>query len=155
MKEFDSKSSKEVKLITSGIIIAMLLLIISFILNNSFKTITGIGIATIIIISLFYFYAVSLKKIILTNDKVIIKRNIGGFEIPLNKIQKVELLNFSNLSMTVGSKGFFGYCGNTMDNSLVLVNDRTSMLRIFISEKSYTLSCERASELIHEIKKSI
>lgn len=154
MKEFESKSSNEVKLITTGIIVAMLLLIISFILNNSFRTITGIGITAIIITSLFYFYSVSLKKIILSNDKLIIKRNIGSVKIPLNKIQKVEKLSFSNLSMTVGSKGFFGYSGNTMDNSLALVNDRTKMLRIFTPEKSYTISCERAYELIDEIIKS-
>ena len=155
MKQFKCKSSKEVKLVTTATIIAMLLLIISIFLNNGLKTYLGISISVVVVFSLIYFYARSSNQVILEEDKLILERNIGSIVIPLKDIQNIQQLRFSNIPMTVGSMGFFGYIGTTMDNSVALVNDRTEMFRIFTKNRSYTVSCEDAADLIEEIRKVI
>ena len=55
--------------------------------------------------------------------------------------------------MTYGSKGDFGYIGNTMDDSISMVNDRKNMVRIITNDKKYTISSERPQDLIKDIKK--
>lgn len=80
---------------------------------------------------------------------------MGSEIIPLSDIQRVERLAFSNLTMTAGSKGFFGYIGGSMDNSKLMVNDRTMMIRIYTADKHYTLSCESPESLIAEIEDAI
>jgi hypothetical protein len=54
--------------------------------------------------------------------------------------------------MTYGSKGVFGYIGNTMDDSISMVNDRKNMVRIITKEKKYTISSDRRKDLINDIK---
>jgi len=51
--------------------------------------------------------------------------------------------------MTYGSKGVFGYIGNTMDDSISMVNDRKKMVRIITKEKKYTISSDRPKDLIN------
>ena len=153
MKNYNSKSSFSVKLITIGIVIVMGIVIFSiFTLNEKYGTISGIIISLIILGTLIYFFANSLKKIIIGEKKLTLEKNIGKIEIPFSDIIKIEKLDFSNLSMTYGSKGVFGYIGNTMDDSISMVNDRKKMVRIITTEKKYTISSDKPKELINEIK---
>jgi hypothetical protein len=153
MKNYHSKSSFSVKLITIGIGIVMGVVVFStFTLNQKYGTISGVLISLIILSTLFYFFANSLKKIIIGENNITLKKNIGKIEIPFSDIIKIEKLDFSNLSMTYGSKGVFGYIGNTMDDSISMVNDRKNMVRITTKEKKYTISTDRPNDLVNDIK---
>ena len=153
MKIYLSKSSLMVKIITFGLLIAMMLLMITlFLSEQNYGLIGGIILSIIIIGSLFYFYANSLKKVIVDNGFVILKKNIGEIKIKISEIQSIENLEYANLTMTVGSKGFFGFIGNTMDNSKSLVKDRSKMVRIKALKESYTISCENPQDLVKDIK---
>jgi hypothetical protein len=153
MKNYNSESSFSVKLITTGIVIVMGIVIFSTLtLNENFGIIGGIIISLIILSTLIYFYANSLKKITIGEKHLTLQKNIGKIEIPFANIMKIERLEFSNLSMTYGSKGVFGYIGNTMDDSISMVNDRKNMVRIITKEKKYTISSEKPEELTNEIK---
>ncbi|MGB5316173.1 MAG: PH domain-containing protein [Robiginitalea sp.] len=153
MKNYQSKSSFSVKLITIGIMIVMGIVVFSiFTLNEKYGTMSGILISLIILSTLTYFFANSLKKIIIGEKNLTLEKNIGKIEIPFSDIIKIEKLDFSNLSMTYGSKGVFGYIGNTMDDSIGMVNDRKNMVRIITKEKKYTISSDRPNELMNDIK---
>ena len=153
MKNYNSESSFSVKLITTGIVIVMGIVIFSILtLNENLGIIGGIIISLIILSTLIYFYANSLKKITIGEKHLTLQKNIGKIEIPFANIMKIERLEFSNLSMTYGSKGVFGYIGNTMDDSISMVNDRKNMVRIITKEKKYTISSEKPEELTNEIK---
>jgi ribosome biogenesis GTPase A len=83
---------------------------------------------------------------------IILKKNIGQIKIPTTDILEVQKLGYSNLTMTYGSKGVFGFIGNTMDNSISFVKDRKNMIRIITKNNKYVLSSERSDELVREIK---
>lgn len=153
MKNYNSNSSFSVKLITIVIVIVMGIVIFSILtLNEKYGIISGIVISLIILSTLIYFYAKSLKKILIGERNLTLEKNIGKIEIPFSEIIKIEKLEFSNLSMTYGSNGVFGYNGNTMDDSISMVNDRKNMIRIITNEKKYTISSDRPKELINDIK---
>lgn len=153
MKNYHSKSSFSVKLITVGIVIVMGLVVFSILtLNETYGIIGGIIISIIILSALIYFYANSLRNILIGENYLTLKKNIGKIEIPFSDIIKIEKLDFSNLSMTYGSKGVFGYIGNTMDDSISMVNDRKNMVRIITNDKKYTISSERPKDLINDIR---
>ena len=153
MKNYSSKSSLSVKLITIGIVIVMGIGVLSiFTINEKYGKISGIIISLIILSTLIYFFANSLKEIIIGEKNLTLEKNIGKIEIPFSDIIKIEKLDFSNLSMTYGSKGVFRYIGNKMDDSISMVNDRKNMLRIITNEKKYTFSSDNREELISEIK---
>lgn len=153
MKIYPSKSSFSVKLITIGVILCMGILIFTlFTFNDRNGIMSGIAISVIIFGLLIYFYGNSLNEIIVDERKLILKKPFGKIEIPLSEIIKIERLEYSNLSMTYGSKGVFGYMGNTMDDSISLVKDRKNMIRIITSEKKYTISANRPTELISNLK---
>lgn len=153
MKNYISKSSFSVKLITIGIVIVMGIVVFSTLaLNDKYGIIGGIIISLVILSTLIYFYANSLKKILIGEKHLTLEKNIGKIEIPFSDIIKIEKLDFSNLSMTYGSKGVFGYIGITMDDSISMVNDRKNMVRIITNDKKYTISSERPQELINDIK---
>lgn len=93
----------------------------------------------------------------LNADQLIIKNNFGQKAIRLNDITSIERLSNSNLSMTFGSKGVFGFVGSTMDNSYSYVKDRSKMVRITTQEKKYIISCENPNglvELVESMKRS-
>jgi hypothetical protein len=153
MKNYQSTSSFSVKLITTGIVLVMGIVIVSiFNLNDEYGTMSGLIISLIILSTILYFFANSLKKITIGEKNITLTKNIGKIEIPLSDIIKIEKLDFSNLSMTYGSKGVFGYIGNTMDDSISMVNDRKNMVRIITKEKKYTISSDRPKDLINDIR---
>ena len=153
MNIYLSKSSVFVKVATISILILLTLVVLILVtMDKTFGLIGGVILSMLIIGFVFYFYANSLDKIILEKKIIILKKNIGQIEIPMNDIINVEKLEFSNLTMTYGSKGVFGFIGNTMDNSISLVKDRRNMIRITTENKKYILSSERSDQLVTEIK---
>jgi hypothetical protein len=153
MKIYSSKSSLMVKLITIGLSFAMILLVLTlFFSQQKYGLLGGVILGLIIVGSLFYFFANSLDKVFVENGEIILKRNIGAIKIKASEIKSAENLRNSNLTMTFGSMGFFGFIGSTMDNSESLVKDRSKMIRIKTVNKDYTISCENPVELVEEIR---
>lgn len=153
MKIYSSKSSISVRLITTGILISVGILIFSlFILSEDFGIFSGIIISTILLGTLLYFYVHSLNQIIVGDKHLILEKPFVKIVIPFSEITKIEKLEYSNLTMTYGSQGVFGYIGNTMDNSTSLVKDRKNMLRVFTNEKNFIISSERSDELVNDLR---
>ncbi len=153
MNVYSSKSSGLVKIITTGTLILLTLVTLTlFTSNRNYGLIGGIILSILIIGTIAYFYANSLDKIILKKDRIVLKKNVGQIEIPKSDILEASKLEYSNLTMTWGSKGVFGFIGNTMDNSVSLVKDRKNMIRISTRNKIYILSSERPDDLIKDIR---
>lgn len=93
-----------------------------------------------------------MRKIILEKNKLILKKNIGQIEILKADILEVQRMANSTLTMTYGSKGFFGIIGSTMDNAISFVKDRKNMIQITTKDNKYLFSSERPEDLIREIK---
>lgn len=93
-----------------------------------------------------------LKEIKLTDKFLILKKNIGQKIIDLHNIESVDKIEFSNLTSTISSKGFFGFNGNLMDNSITLINNRRKIVRISTLGKKYLLSVDNPEELIKDIE---
>src|SRR5690554_2243769 len=150
MKIYLSKSSTEVKMITLGLILLIIFAIIAlFSVNAKFGSIaTGILVGRLV-----YFCTVSLDKILVDDKALRIKRTFGAVKITLSQITDIRNLKFSNLTMSYGSKGLFGYSGSTMDDCVSLVNDRKNMTRIVTNNKSYIISSEQPAELVNEVIK--
>lgn len=152
MKTYLSKSSNSVKIITGGSILCVMTLIFSLIFfSHQAGLLSGTIIAVITLVIIAYFYAVSLKAIRIENNNIILQKPFNNVQILISDVLKVEKLGFSNLSMTYGSQGFFGYVGSTMDGSLSMVKDRNQMIRIVTKNQSYILSSESPDELIKDI----
>lgn len=152
---FTSKSSKEVKIMSALSIVVLALIIGSVILMNvsGMALVTRIIIVGLIFLAFFYYFSISLNKIILSQNLIILKKNIGSEKIELNSVSKTELLAFSNLTATFSSKGFFGFNGRLMDNSKTLVNDRKKMVKIYTPTQNYIVSCDEPERLMAEIAK--
>ncbi len=80
-------------------------------------------------------------------------KNIGSEHIQLKTVSRMELLAFSNLTTTYGSKGIFGYNGSLMDDSKTLVNDRRKMVKIYTPDKNYIISCDEPERLMAEFER--
>ncbi|MBA6154732.1 PH domain-containing protein [Gelidibacter maritimus] len=153
MNIYLSKSSAFVKIATIGTLILLALIPISlFITDSNYGVIGGLLLTILIVGTAIYFYANSLDRIIVDNDYLILKKNFGQIKIPKNEINGIAKLNYSNLTMTYGSKGVFGFVGSTMDNSYSLVKDRKNMVKILTENKKYIISTDQPDKLISEIK---
>jgi len=152
MKIFESKNSGTVTIITLSAIVAMFSLLITLTMGlNNYGIIPTVILSLIIILTILYFYFNSLDKIVLSNDTLVLKKRLGNEEIKLSDIMKIERLAYSNLTMTAGSKGFFGFVGGTMDNSYSYVKDRSKMVKITTLEKNIIFSCENPDELVSKL----
>lgn len=153
MNIFQSKSSTAVKVVTIGVVMALAFVSLSLVvIDKKYGLIGSLVLGAIIIGALVYFYVNALDKIIIQKDGVVLKKNIGKIYIPKSDIVKVEKLAFSNLTMTFGSKGVFGFIGNTMDDTVSFVKDRNHMVRITTTSKKYIISSERYEELVSTIR---
>lgn len=153
MDIYKSKSSSFVRIASMSAVILSLLAVFTLIAIDRSNGIFSTGILAILIVgTLTYFYSNSLQEIIIEKDGIILKKNIGQIKIPKSEILEVHELAYSNLTMTYGSKGVFGFIGNTMDDSVSLVKDRKQMLRITTKNKKYVLSSERSAELVNKMK---
>jgi hypothetical protein len=137
---------------TGTLILTAFIALTLFATNEYYGLIGGIILCILLIGTMIYFYAISLDKIILESEMIILKKNIGQINIPKSDIMEVSKLGFSNLTMTYGSKGVFGFIGNTMDNSVSLVKDRKSMIQIKTKDKNFILSSEKPDKLVKDIK---
>jgi|26BtaG_2_1085354.scaffolds.fasta_scaffold12224_2 hypothetical protein len=153
MNTYLSKSSAFVKIATIGTLILLTLILISLLTSNSNYGIIGGTLLTVLIVgTAICFYANSLNKIIVDKDYLTLKKNFGQIKIPKNEINGITKLKYSNLTMTYGSKGIFGFVGSTMDNSYSLVKDRKNMVKISTENKKYIISTDDPDKLISEIK---
>ena len=154
MKVFKSSNSTEVKIITTLTLIIFALIIFTIFYGQTaeINIYLKIFIFLIITIGIIYFYSNSLKEIKLTDKFLILKKNIGQKIIDLHNIESVDKIEFSNLTSTISSKGFFGFNGNLMDNSITLINNRRKIVRISTLGKKYLLSVDNPEELIKDIE---
>lgn len=153
MNTYLSKSSTYVKIVTIVTVILIILIIVTLIMTGNFYGLIGGMILSFSLMgAMIYFYFHSLNRVIVKEQMVVLKKNLGKIEIPFSDILEVKRLKNSALTMTTGSLGFFGFVGNTMDNSISFVKDKKNMLQILTKDKKYILSSERPDELIQEIK---
>lgn len=153
MNVYKSKSSGFVKVATISAMLVLVVVVASLAtIDENYGMIGGIILGALILGTVIYFYVNSLDKIILEKDAIILKRNIGEIQIPKSDILEVHKLGYSNLTMTYGSKGVFGFIGNTMDDSISLVKDRKQMLRITTKNKKYIVSSENPDVLVSKMK---
>lgn len=152
---FTSTSSKEVKIISALSIVLLAIIVGSVLLMNvsGMALLTRLIIVGFIFLAFLYFFSISLKRIVIKDDSLVLDKNIGGERINLQTISRTELLAFSNLTTTYGSKGIFGYNGSLMDDSKALVNDRSKMVKIYTPDKNYIISCDEPEKLMAEIEK--
>lgn len=125
---------------------------LSLFTNKSYGIIGGTVLCSLLLMTALYLYATSLDRVILENGTLILKKKIGQISIPEAELVDVQKLGFSNLAMTYGSKGVFGFIGSTMDDSVCLVKDRNNMIQIKTLRQNYVISAEKRDELIRDIK---
>ena len=153
MSTYQSKSSIFVKVATIGTLILVTMIALMLVTTDkNYGLIGGIILSILIIGTVIYFYANSLNKIIIEKESIVLKKNIGQIKIHRSDILEVTRLGYSNLTMTYGSKGVFGFIGSTMDDSTSFVKERKNMLKITTKSKEYILSSEKCDELVREIK---
>lgn len=153
MNTYYSRSSVFVKMATIGMLVSVIMIAFILITSNKYYGLIGGIILSLLIFGLvIYFYVNSLNKIIVEKDFILLKKNIGQIKIPMSDIFEVSRLGYSNLTMTYGSKGVFGYIGNTMDNSISFVKDRKNMIWIKTKNKKYILSSDKSDELVRELE---
>lgn len=152
---FTSTSSKEVKIMSVLSIVLLAVIVGSVLLMNvsGMALVTRIIIVGFIFLAFLYYFSISLKKIVIKDDSIVLEKNIGSEHINLQTVSGTELLAFSNLTATYGSKGIFGYNGSLMDDSKTLVNDRRKMVKIYTSDKNYIISCDEPERLMAEIER--
>lgn len=153
MSTYKSKSSIFVKIVTTGtLLLAAMISMILIKKEQNYGLLGGIVLSMLIIGAVIYFYANSINKIIIEKESIVLKKNIGEIKICKSDILEVSRLAYSNLTMTYGSKGVFGFIGNTMDDSTSFVKDRRNMLKITTKTNKYILSSDHCDQLLSEIK---
>lgn len=156
MKTYTCSSSKLVKIITttSFVLFVLLAFILIFAPGNLSSASGGIFLA-VILSTVFYFYTQSLIRIRLDEKFLVLKKNLGSIKLPYEEIDKVVKLKYADIPMTIGSKGFFGFIGQTMDGSRSFVKDRKQMIQIISEEKKYLISCDQRDDFLQEIGKRV
>jgi len=156
MKTYISSNSRLVNLITFFTFI--LLVFVSFILifvESKLGSAAGGIFLAIVLSTTFYFYSQSLIRIQITDKHLILKKNIGRIQIDFSDIEKAVKLKYADIPMTIGSKGFFGFIGQTMDGSGSFVKNRKKMVQIITSDKKYLISCDDREDFMEEINRKI
>lgn len=150
MKIFKSSNSKEVNIITFLVSIIFMLIMFTLFYGTSVQMniYLKIFITLLIIIGTLYFYSNSLREVELTKESLILKKNIGKKIIEIQNIDSIDKIQFSNLTSTISSKGFFGFNGFLMDDSITLINNRNKIVRVSTLGKKYLLSVDNPDELI-------
>lgn len=153
MKIYLSRKSNYVKAISIFSAVLLVSLATLSVLNNeTYSLIGGISISLIMFGIMFYFYSKSLHKVIITKDDLILKKNMGSISIPLSEIQAIYKLESSSLPLTSGSMGVFGFIGNTMDNSICMVNDRKNMIKVVTTKnEKYIFSVQNPKHLVEHL----
>lgn len=92
-----------------------------------------------------------MNKIIVGQDHLILKKKLGQTTIPKTDLINVAKMGYSNVTMTYGSKGVFGFLGTTMDEAVSMVKDRKKMVKIVTKYRSYIISADRPDALVADI----
>lgn len=152
MNKFKSKSSPLVLTATIGGSIAFILIIIGIILQMNYLGVWISSLLLFVCIAIpLYILSSSVSNIELTDKNVVINKLFGQKIIPYSTITNAKRMGFSNLTLTVGSQGFFGFVGTTMDGSSSYVKDRKKMVLIETQKGNFILSCENPEELVSEL----
>ena len=86
------------------------------------------------------------------NKSGYIHRKFGKIAILKNDIEKVTPLANTPITIPFGSRGVFGYIGQTMDGKTCIVNNRNKLLLIKTKEKSYLINLDDRTSFIEKIK---
>ncbi len=156
MSIFKSKSSQLVRIITVGFVTTIFLLLVAISLRFHSSGVSPLIIPAItIFLTLLTLYMNSLQQIELNDFRLILRKPFGKIVINVKDITSVERLSGSNLTMTWGSQGVFGFYGSTMDNASSFVKDKTKMVGISTGRKKYIISCDNPDKLVSELKTKI
>jgi uncharacterized membrane protein YobD (UPF0266 family) len=150
--EYKIKSSLVVKFITFAGMVSIIS-IVFFAYQEVFKqknVISGIILFSIIIVIIGILFLRTPKKIILLpNNNLIIKKQIGEIEIKditaLYQVSKIP-------AFSIGTKGFMGFQGKTMDNYSSYIMDEKEIIAIETKSQKYLISCKHSKNLIQEWK---
>jgi len=156
MENFSCNSSRLVKLITISTF--TLLILVAFVLifvEGRLGAASGILFLVVVMGSAFYFYAQSLKRLIITDTQLILKKNLGKIIIDFEDIDSVVKLKYADIPMVIGSKGVFGFLGKTMDGSISYVKNRKNMVHIITADKKYLVSCDARDEFVQKLREKI
>lgn len=106
-------------------------------------------------IILFYIivYSFSLNHVKITNNHIILSKNIGYIRLSHDEIESISKIKFVNLPTTISSRGVFGYNSQFMDQSLGLINNRKNIIRIECTNKNYIISLNQPLEFIAEFER--
>lgn len=156
MKSYNSSSSNLVKLITIGTF--TVLIFVAFILifvQDRWGSFTGGAFLAIVLSTFYYFYSQSLQRVIITDDNLILKKNLGKTRIDFDEITAVLKLKYADIPMTIGSKGVFGFIGKTMDGSKSFVKNRRAMVQVVTANKKYLISCDDRDAFVQQLRQKI
>lgn len=154
LKNFKSPMSKEVKLISFLGSFVLLFIGLSFILTQS-----SIHFKALILLSLLILFMIlfskSLYNIKLKKDHLILHFRLGQKRIYFKNIERIAPIHFDNLTMTMGTKGCFGFNGNLMNDTKASVNDRKNMIGIYTKKENYLFSVKHPQKFMVELKKKL
>ena len=161
MKTFESKSSRRVIVTTLMSMAGVLIIVISLLIgtfSSQFRIWSFISSTATILFAiglLSYYYSNSLNTINLKNGEIILIKNFGRKSINVIDINYFERLSSSNLFMSSGSSGLFGFIGSTLDFSYSYIKDKSKMVKISTRDKDYIISCDNPDELVASIKEIV
>lgn len=110
-KEYNLPMDKTTKIITATGILGCIFPISVFAYFGIFSEPIILAIAVSILTFPIIIYLYSPKKVILEEDRIVIKRILGVVEIPYVKIKEITRINKPKMLRVFGSGGFFGYFG--------------------------------------------
>ena len=141
------------KVMTVGGILILIAVLISIVFTKQdYSLLIAIILGAIVLTFFFYFFSNSLKEVTVENKTLILKKNIGKIEIDFSEIKSIKTLQLSAITMTTGSKGFFGFIGTTMDGSVSFVKNRSQMVLLTTtSNKKYIFSCDNPKDLVETV----
>lgn len=150
--------SNQVKLITGGTLI-FLVILFYYLISNGYLRVSVLT-STVLILTigvLIYFAIQAPMSIKLTESKIIINKLIGTVEIAYTDIKEVGEYGFDQNDIRVmGSGGFFGYTGSfknkVFGNYMAYVGDTRQAFFIHTKEgKYFVISCDKREEVINRL----
>lgn len=156
MTTYTSKYSIPVILITFCAISLVALALTEFVfIRKTIEPISAAVLGVVLLGTLFYYYSNSIRNVAVTENGLILHKNIGKIKIVFSELESAKTMEYSALPMSVGSKGVFGFIGSAMDGSISFVKDRQKMVQLITSNKKYLISCENPRELVYHVLKKI
>jgi len=148
-----------ITLVGSVIVFAVGYVLIKLLYNDfSFLNVSS---ALLIFGTLFACALQSPRYIVLTDDKLIVKKLFGTFSVERSKIRRVESYAPDSSEVRLfGSGGFFGYLGKFSSAKIgsyrsFVCNFKQAFLIQTFDGKKYVFSCENRDEVINTIKSVI